>query len=547
MEIFFPMFSAQSAAWSVFLLAVVACAGLAAGNIRFFGVKFGIAAVMFSGIFFSWLGFAMNPAMLALLRDFGLILFVYSIGAQVGPGFFSSFRRDGLKLNLLAVFIMLAGAGLTLLISRLPGIDLPLAVGMYAGAVTNTPALAAAQQTLAASPADAGSAAVGYALAFPVGTVGVILVILLLKFLFRAELEAELAAVNSGRGSQLVTSSVKVEKLSDGVLLRDIPAMKTVSVVVSRLYRDGALEVAHGDTPVRRGDILLAVGKQADVDAFAAAVGSGSDKDLHKVQSRIIQARVIVTHRAVTGRSLEELGLEKRYDVAVTRVSRADVEFLVPGGYVLQFADNLVVVGEESSVAGVAALLGNSPRDLNQPRLIPVFLGIGLGVLLGSVPICLPGLAAPVKLGLAGGPLIAAILFSWVQGIGPLNWYMPPAANLMLRELGIVMFFSCVGLECGAKFVDTVMHGNGLQVMLLASVISVVPAFAAAYAFKRRYKVNFMTLCGALTAATTNPPALAFSDTLARPGLNTMAYATVYPLAMLMRIISAQLMLLLFR
>lgn len=547
MAIFSALFSLQSVAWSVFLLALVACAGLAAGNVKLFGVKFGIAAVMFSGIFFSWLGLAMNPAMLALFRDFGLILFVYSIGAQVGPGFFSSFRSDGLRLNLLAVFIMLAGAGLTLLISRLPGIDLPLAVGMYAGAVTNTPALAAAQQTLAASPAEAASAAVGYALAFPVGTIGVILVILLLKFLFRADLDAELAAGGAGRGSGLVTASVKVENLDDGVLLRDIPAIKTVPVAVSRLYRDGALEVAHGDTPVRRGDILLVVGKQADVDAFAAAAGSGSDQDLHKVPSRIIQARVIVTHRAVIGRGLEELGLEKRYDVAVTRVSRADVEFLVPNGYVLQFADNLVVVGEEASVAEVSALLGNSPRDLNQPRLLPVFLGIGLGVLLGLVPISLPGLPAPVKLGLAGGPLIAAILFSWAQTIGPLNWYMPPPANLMLRELGIVLFFSCVGLECGAKFVDTVLHGNGLQVMLLASLISVVPALAAAYFFKLRYKVNFMTLCGALTGATTNPPALAFSDTLARPGLNTMAYATVYPLAILMRILSAQLILLLFR
>lgn len=547
MDIFAHLFPPQSAAWSVFLLALVSCAGLAAGNVKFFGVKFGIAAVMFSGIFFSWLGLAMDPAMLALTRDLGLILFVYSIGAQVGPGFFSSFRSDGLRLNLMAVFIMLGGAGLTLLISRLPGIDLPLAVGMYAGAVTNTPALAAAQQTLASSPSDAASVAVGYALAFPVGTIGMILVILLLKFLFRSALGDELAAGGAGRAAALVTASVKVENLPDGTLIRDIPVLKTVPVAVSRLYRDGELEVAHGDTAVRRGDLLLAVGSQADVDAFSAAVGSGSDKDLHQVPSGIIQARVIVTRRAVIGRGLDELGLGRRYDVAVTRVSRADVEFLVPAGYALQFADNLVVVGEAPAVAEVAALLGNSPRDLNQPRLIPVFLGIGLGVLLGSVPLSLPGLAAPVKLGLAGGPLIAAILFSWAQTIGPLNWYMPPAANLMLRELGIVLFFSCVGLECGARFVATVMHGNGLQVMLLASAISVVPAFAAAYFFKLRYKVNFMTLCGALTGATTNPPALAFSDTLARPGLNTMAYATVYPLAMLMRIISAQLLLLLFR
>jgi len=548
MELLPLLFSPQSAAWSVFVLVLVAGAGLALGNIKFLGINLGIAGVMFSGIASSYFGVAMNPVMLGLLRDFGLILFVYSIGTQVGPGFFSSFRKDGIRLNLMAVAVMLSGVGLTLLISRLAGIEMPLAVGMYAGASTNTPALAAAQQTLAADPAAASSAAVGCALGYPGGILGIILVLVLLKYVFRRELRDELAPGHDAKpGSAIVNLSVKVENRTiEGLCIKDIPALRGVAVVVSRIYRDGALTVAHSDTKVRLGDILLAVGRQADVDGFAAAAGSKSEIDLRKLPSRIIQSRVVVTHRAVLGRRLEDLDLEKRYNVTATRVSRADVEFLVPEDYVPQFADNLVLVGDETSLAEVSALFGNSPKDLNHPRLIPVFIGIGLGVLLGCLPIRLPGLSAPIKLGLAGGPLIMAILLSYVQTIGSLNWYMPPASNLMLRELGIVMFLACVGLESGGKFVETIMHGNGLQIIMFSAVITVLPALVMGFIAKRRYKTHFMSLCGAIAGSTTNPPALAFSDSISPSSMQTMAYATVYPLAMIMRIISAQLLVLFF-
>ncbi len=538
------LFPPQSVASSVLLLAAVSAAGLAAGAMNFFGVRFGIAAVMFSGILFGHLGFTMHPAMLALLRDFGLILFVYSIGAEVGPGFFAAFRRDGLKLNLMAVCVTLAGSALALLASRLPGMDLPLSVGMYAGAVTNTPALAAAQQTLAGDPAASGSAAVGYALAFPVGTVGVILVLLLLK---RFAGPAETAGPPSGtRAEPLVTACFNVEKVPADTPFGALPLVASGAVAVSRVMRGGKVSVAAPGDVTGPGDIVMAVGRRADLDAFGSAIGSPSACDLSAVPGPVSYARILVTRHALAGRRLADLGFGRR-GVVFTRVARADVEFLVPEDYKLQLGDNLAAVGGAEGLAEAAAQLGNSPRDLNRPRLVPVFIGLAAGVLLGSVPIPVPGLAAPVKLGLAGGPLVAALVFSWLQTLGPLSWYMPPAANLMLRELGIVMFFSCVGLECGGKFFQALLHGNGLVVMGVAAAVSVLPALAAGWLLRRFFSVDLMTMCGSLAAATTNPPALAFSDSFSRSGLNTVAYATVYPLAMILRIVSAQLLLLIFR
>ncbi len=540
------LFSPQSAAWAVFAVVLVSAAGLALGNVRFFGVNLGIAGVMFSGIICSYLGLSADPVMLGLLRDLGLILFVYSIGTEVGPGFFASFRSEGLKLNMMTAAIVLCGVGLTLVISRFASIPMPMAVGMYAGAATNTPALAAAQQTLSGTPGGPDMAAVGCALAYPGGVLGVILVILLLKRIFRRELRTDLAKALPS-GPALINASISVDNRNlDGLRIRDIPALRELGVVVSRVYHDGKLSIAGAETLLRAGDIVLAVGLEENVRKFTLIVGSRSATDLKKLPSRIINSQVIVTRGAVIGRTLEEVDLASRCDVAATRVSRAGMEFLVPEGYTLQFGDNLVVVGEAEDVSRAAELLGNSPKDLDQPRLIPVFIGIGLGVLLGSVPILVPGLGAPVRLGLAGGPLLIAILLSWAQTIGPLNWYMPPPANLMLRELGIVLFLACVGLESGGKFFETILRGDGLRLIALSAVITVLPALAAAYVFKRRYGFNFMALCGALTGSTTNPPALAFSGTISQSSMQTMAYATVYPLAMILRIISAQVMLLFF-
>jgi putative transport protein len=537
------LFSPESVAYSVFIVTVVGAAGLAFGNIKFLGINLGIAGVLFAGIAFGHFGVNVNKETLEFLRDFGLILFVYSIGTQVGPGFFSSFRKEGIRLNMLASAVVLGGVAVTLLLARLAGLDIPTAVGMYSGAVTNTPSLAAAQQTLNGVSSDlANSASVGYALAYPGAILGIILTMVFLKHLFRKQVAEESRYAPGARSESDVSNmSIKVENRNlDGLRIRDIPAISELGVVVSRVYRGGKMAVAHDETIITTGDILLTVGHSSKVREFMLVVGSKSEMDLSKVPSRILHSRVIVTRKEVIGKTLEELNLEAQYDVAVTRAARADVEFVVSDNYVLQFADNLAIVGEESALAKAAALLGNSPKDLNHPQLIPVFIGIGLGVVLGSIPIPVPGLAAPIKLGMAGGPLIMAIVLSCVQTIGPLNWYMPPAGNLMLRELGIVVFLACVGLKAGGKFVETLVAGNGVIIVLLSFVITVAPIIIVGVFAKLKYKIDYMSLCGMLAGSMTDPPALAFANTMAKSNLPAMSYSTVYPLVIIMRVVSAQ-------
>jgi len=549
MDLFSLLFSPQSVAWSVFVIMLVAAAGLAIGDIKLFGINLGIAGVLFSGIIFGHFGLDINHETLEFLRDFGLILFVYSIGTQVGPGFFSSFRRQGLQLNLLAAGVVLGGIAVTLGAARLAGFDIATAVGMYAGAVTNTPSLAAAQQTLGTvSPEAANSASVGYALAYPGAILGVILTMVLIRRLFKEQAERDMLEVHAEKAaSALINASIAVEnKNLDGLRIKDIPAIDELGVVISRVYHAGQLGVAHDDTVLHAGDVLLAVGRGENVAKFTLVVGSLSEMDLKKLPSRIVNSRVIVTHKEVIGKTLDETGLESRYDVVATRAARADVEFLVSDSYTLQFADNLVIVGEESAVAKAAALLGNSPKDLNNPQLIPAFIGIAAGVLLGSIPIAIPGLSAPVKLGLAGGPLIMAIVLSYIQHIGPLNWYLPPAGNLMLRELGIVLFLSCVGLKAGGRFFETLLNGSGLYIVLFSFLITVLPIIALGIFAKLKLKLNYLSLCGALAGSMTDPPALAFANAMSPSNLSAMSYATVYPLVMILRVISAQVMVLLF-
>jgi len=537
-------------AGSAFVIMLVSAAGLAIGNIKLFGINLGIAGVLFAGIIFGHFGLDINHETLEFLRDFGLILFVYSIGTQVGPGFFSSFRKEGIRLNLIAAGVVLGGVAVTLAAARLAGFDIPTAVGMYAGAVTNTPSLAAAQQTLGAiNPEAANSASVGYALAYPGAILGIILTMVLIRRIFKAQAAGDMLQVQAEKAAAgFTTLSIAVENRNlDGLKVGDIPAINELGVVVSRYYRGGKMAVAHDDTVIRAGDVLLAVGNEVNVNKFTLVVGSKSEMDLKKLPSRIIYSRVIVTRKEVIGKTLDEIRLESRYDVAATRVARADVEFLVSDSYVLQFADNLVIVGEEDAVARAAAMLGNSPKDLNSPQLIPAFIGIAAGVLLGSIPIALPGLSEPVKLGLAGGPLIMAILLSYIQHIGPLNWYLPPAGNLMLRELGIVLFLSCVGLKAGGRFFETLLNGNGLYIVLFSFLITVIPILIVGILAKAKFKLNYMSLCGVLAGSMTDPPALAFANAMnPSSNLSAMSYSTVYPLVMILRVMSAQIIVLLF-
>ncbi|OGS39715.1 MAG: hypothetical protein A3J82_08210, partial [Elusimicrobia bacterium RIFOXYA2_FULL_69_6] len=425
------MIAAHSVAHAIVIISLVAALGLAVGNIRLFRVNLGIAGVLFSGIAFGHFGITVNKEVLEFLREFGLILFVYTIGMQVGPGFFASLRQAGLRLNLLAASVVLLGAALTVLVSRLGGIEMASAVGLYSGAVTNTPSLAAAQQALKDIGSLGEEAArlpgIGYAVAYPFGILGTILAMVLARWLGRVDLAREASSKPcGGDAGDLTRMNIQVENRNlDGLPLSRIPALESLGVRFSRLFHEGRLSVPQRDTVLHVGDVLLAVGPKARLEELVLVVGRKSDMDLRSLPSDIISSRIIVTHKEVLGKTLGELDLASRYGVVMTRAARAEIEFVPNAQYALHFGDALQAVGEKEAVAKVAELLGNSPRALSHPQLIPVFTGIALGVLLGSLPIALPGMPAPVRLGLAGGPLVVAILLSRIRRIGPLSWYMP--------------------------------------------------------------------------------------------------------------------------
>ncbi|MFA6028895.1 MAG: putative transporter [Elusimicrobiota bacterium] len=560
------LLTAHSIAQAVILVSLVAALGLALGNVRLFKVNLGIAGVLFSGILFGHFGITLPQETLEFLREFGLILFVYTIGMQVGPGFLASLRKNGLRLNLLAASVVLLGVGATLLAVRLCGLDMPAAVGIYSGAVTNTPSLAAAQQALkdAAGPAGAhhdpaglaeGSTTaagvseeiakrpgIGYAVAYPFGILGTILVMILMRLFFRVD-PAQEAKEGEKAKPAFANLSIRVENRNlEGLPLERVPMLEALGVRVSRLQHAGEVRVPQPDAVLHVGDVLLAVGPREKLEELALVVGKPSEVDLMSVPSAVTAQRVVVTQKEVLGKTLAELALEERYGVTVTRASRADIEILAGPDFDLHFGDTVLAVGEAEGLKKVAALLGNSPTQLNHPQLIPVFVGIALGVLLGQVPIHLPGVPAPVKLGLAGGPLVMAILLSRVRRIGPLSWYMPISANFMLRELGIILFLSCVGLRAGDRFVETLTHGDGLRWLLCGAAVTFLPLMAVALFARLRMKLNYLSLCGLLAGSMTDPPALSFANSLTPSSATSTAYATVYPLVMLLRVVSAQVL-----
>jgi putative transport protein len=533
------------------VISLVGALGLAIGNIRVFKINLGIAGVLFSGILFGHFGVTVNQEVLEFLREFGLILFVYTIGMQVGPGFFSSLKREGLKLNALAAAVVLLGAGLTILLSRLCGAGMPAAVGIFAGATTNTPSLATAQQALKDLPGISESVSklpgIGYAVAYPFGIIGTILVMILIRLLLKVNMPAEAAQETGAQAPRLTRLNIKVENQNlEGLPLAKIPALESLGVRFSRVLHEGQQSVPHGETILHLGDILLAVGPKEKLDELALVVGSPADIDLRSLPSPLISQRIIVTRSAVLGKTLDELELADRYGVVVTRAARSEIEFVTGSDYTLHFGDALQAVGAPEDMAKVAELIGNSPRTLSHPQLIPVFTGIALGVLLGSLPISLPGMPASVRLGLAGGPLVVAILLSRIRRIGPLSWYMPISANFMLRELGIILFLSCVGLRAGGSFVDTLTGGQGLRWMACGAAVTFMPLAVVAVLARLRQKLNYFSLCGLLAGSMTDPPALSFANSLSNSSATSIAYATVYPLVMLLRVICAQVLVLLF-
>ena len=543
-----------SAAQSIFVLALVAAAGTVLGKLRIFTVSVGIAGVLFAGLIFGHFGVKIEPEVMHFARELGLLIFVYTIGLQLGPSFIASLRRQGLKLNLIAVLIVGSGVAVLLAMRHILHLPMAAAVGIYTGAVTNTPGLGAAQEALRGMPGIDPSLSslpgVGYAMAYPFGVVGIILSILAIRFFFRVALtreEKEIAAQEQGNVIPLRTANLVVRNQNlDGMTLRQLDKFDDSKVTISRIASAQKVRVASPDDTIKVGDTLLAVGFPEDIEQLRVVVGEYSAEDLRAIPGPVSADRILVTHREVIGKSMRELQLNEWFGVTVTRVERNGVELIPAQSLTLQIGDILTVVGETENLEKTSKLLGNAPKELQHLDVLPMFVGIALGVILGSIPIMFPGLPAAAKLGLAGGPLIMAMILSRIGKVGPLVWYMPPSSNLMLREVGIILFLSCVGLKAGDQFVETLIHGPGLVWMACGAVVTVVPLVLAGFIGRGLMKLNYLTLSGTMAGSMTDPPALAFANSMTDSNGPSLAYATVYPLTMLLRVVSAQLLILVF-
>ena len=545
-------------ALTVSILALVAVVGLFIGNVKFRGIGLGIGGVLFGGIivghFVSQAGMTLSSDMLHVIQEFGLILFVYTIGIQVGPGFFASLRVSGLRLNLFAVLIVIIGGLVTAILHKLFDIPLPVALGIFSGAVTNTPALGAGQQILRdlGTPMEmVDQMGMSYAMAYPFGICGILFTMWMLRVIFRVNVETEAQQHESSRtngGALIKTINIRVENpnLHD-LAIKDVPILNGDKIICSRLKREETLKVPSPDTIIQLGDLLHLVGQPADLHNAQLVIGQEVDTSLSTKGTDLRVERVVVTNENVLGKRIRDLHFKERYDVVISRLNRAGVELVASGDISLQFGDILNLVGRPSAIDAVANVLGNAQQKLQQVQMLPVFIGIGLGVLLGSIPVFVPGFPAALKLGLAGGPLIMALILGRIGSIGKLYWFMPPSANLALRELGIVLFLSVVGLKSGGDFVNTLVNGEGLSWIGYGALITAVPLITVGILARMLAKMNYLTMCGMLAGSMTDPPALAFANNLhPTSGAAALSYATVYPLVMFLRIITPQLLAVLF-
>jgi len=554
MQWFNELLTGESIAQSVLVLSLVVASGVLLGSFKVRGIGLGVAGVLFTGLLCGHFGLHIDHRVMEFVREFGLILFVYTIGMQVGPGFIASLRRQGLPLNIMAATIVLLGVAITLVIVFVFEIDMSVAVGLFSGGTTNTPALGAAQQALKSTSGFteeiAKNPGLGYAVAYPFGIIGIILTMGLVRRLFGIQPAEEsrlfTQQATSNQPKVFTVNLLITNPNLEGLPISRVPGLQSSGVVISRIRKGEDVVVAAPDTLLHCGDVILAVGPQDKLTELQIVIGKPADVDLKALPSGVSTRRVVVTRKSVLGKSLIELDLLETYGVQVTRVSRADVEFTPNPGFRLQFADTLLLVGETEAIDRAAKELGNKPKQLDHPQVVSIFVGIALGVILGSIPIQLGTMPAPVKLGLAGGPLVVAILLSRMGRIGPLIYYMPLSANFMLRELGITLFLACVGLKAGDQFLATLTEGPGLKWMGCAALITFIPLALVGIASRLYYKLNFTSICGVLAGSMTDPPALAFANTMTGSDSPSVAYATVYPLTMLMRVVSAQLLVLLF-
>lgn len=544
-------------AHTVLVFAFVIAIGILLGKIKIGGISLGMTLVLFVGIAVSHFGFHVNHEILHFMKEFGLILFVYAVGLQVGPGFFSSFKKGGLKMNMLAIGVVALGVLTTIVIHYVTETPMPTMVGILSGAVTNTPGLGAAQEAYSSTHGGTGdpSIALGYAVAYPLGVIGIIFSISIIRRIFRIDFAKEnerLAAENPNKNNAVCAISLELtnSKLY-GKDIKTILNMIPRKLVISRiLHTNGQIEVASSKSILNENDKVLVITTPRDRAAICSFIGTEITEMTRehwiKMDDNLVPRQIYVTQSSVNGKTVGQLNLRNKFGVNVTRVNRTGLDLIATSGLRLQVGDSVTVVGSQDAIDKVEKLLGNQVKHLNDPNLIPIFIGIALGVLLGSIPFVFPGIPQPVKLGLAGGPLIVAILMSVFGTKLKLVTYTTQSANLMLREIGICLFLACVGIGAGEQFVQTIVHDGGIKWIGLGVIITVVPLVTIGLIGRGVYKLNYFTLMGLMAGSTTDPPALSFAVGSAGNDTPSVSYAAVYPLTMFMRVLSAQLLILLF-
>ena len=543
------LFTSSSIAHAVLILGLTIAVGLLLGRIKFGSVSLGITWVLFVGIVLSHFGLGIDPQICHFIKEFGLILFVYSIGLQVGPGFFSSLKEGGVTLNSLAILIILLGCVTCYMIHIITGEDLTTMIGVLSGAVTNTPGLGAAQQTISDTIANSTDTtnrlATAYAVAYPLGVVGIIISMLLIRYLFRIKLDREKVLAERSNAPKTIRIDLKVSnKGIVGKRIEDIAHITRSKFVVARMIRDGKQEIASGETELREGDILRVVISNRDVELVQSLIGESvqlDDKEWQTSASNLEKRRILVTKSGINGKHISDLHIRESYNVTITRVVRAGIELVATHELRLQMGDVVVVVGRKNDLDQVAAILGNSVRRLDHPNLLPIFIGIFLGVLLGSIPIMLPGVPLPVKLGLAGGPLVVAILMARYGPNYKLVTFTTNSANMMIREIGISMFLAAVGLGAGDGFVSAIASG-GYWWILYGVAITMLPLLITGFLARKVFKLDYFSIMGLMSGAMTDPPALAYANSVSTNDRSAVAYATVYPLTMFLRIFTAQIL-----
>lgn len=545
----------NSIAHIVALYAFVIAAGVLLGKIKFFGISLGVTFVLFVGILAGHFGFTGNPAILSFVQDFGLILFVFCIGLQVGPSFFSSFKRGGITLNLLAVEIVFLNIAVALILYfALQGrVDIPMMVGILCGAVTNTPGLGAANEALQQLHYQGPEIAMGYACAYPLGVMGIILSMIIIRYICRVDVKQDSDEIqkeeeaNPHMKPYTISLKVQNEALS-GKTLSQVQNFLARDFVCTRIIQDGHMITPNANTVLRLGDRMFLVCAEDDSEAIMAFIGPKIEQDWDATNQQdkpMVSRRILVTQPNINGKTLGELHFSSMYGVNVTRVNRSGMDLFAARQLRLQVGDRVMVVGPQDAIERVANLLGNQLRRLDHPNIVTIFVGILCGILFGSLPIAIPGMPTPVKLGLAGGPLIISILIGRFGHKVKLVTYTTMSANLMLREVGLVLFLASVGIKAGENFVQMVVEGDGVLYVGLGFLITFIPLIITGIIARWHHRVNYFTLMGLIAGSNTDPPALAYANQIAGNDAPAVGYSTVYPLTMFLRILTAQLLILL--